>query len=55
MNVKINKMGIAMKLFDTFEAVKFVQEDMIFITNEGYLWYVEYVKLHLLPCGTTWN
>ncbi len=29
-----------MKLFDTFEAVKFPQEDMIFITRGGYLYYI---------------
>ena len=29
-----------MKLFDTFEAVKFPEEDMIFITNDGYLYYI---------------
>ena len=29
-----------LKLFDTFEAVKFVQEDMIFITYGGYLYYI---------------
>lgn len=29
-----------MKLFDNFEAVKFPQENMIFITNEGYLYYI---------------
>lgn len=29
-----------MKLFDTFEAVKFSQENMIFITNDGYLYYI---------------
>ena len=29
-----------MKLFDTFEAVKFPQENMIFITHGGYLYYI---------------
>ncbi|MBE5804280.1 MAG: hypothetical protein E7316_07195 [Clostridiales bacterium] len=29
-----------MKLFDTFEAVKFPEEDMIFITCGGYLYYI---------------
>lgn len=29
-----------MKLFDTFEAVKFPEEDMIFITQGGYLYYI---------------
>ena len=29
-----------MKLFDTFEAVKFPEEDMIFITRGGYLYYI---------------
>lgn len=29
-----------MKLFDTFEAVKFPEEDMIFITHGGYLYYI---------------
>lgn len=29
-----------MKLFDTFEAVKFSQENMIFITHDGYLYYI---------------
>ncbi len=29
-----------MKLFDTFEAVKFSQENMIFITHNGYLYYI---------------
>ena len=33
-------MGMTMKLFDTFEAVKFVQENMIFITNGGYIYYI---------------
>ena len=29
-----------MKLFDKFEAVKFHQENMIFITDDGYLYYI---------------
>ena len=29
-----------MKLFDTFEAIKFYQENMIFITHNGYLYYM---------------
>lgn len=29
-----------MKLFDGFEAVKFPEEDLIFITNNGYLYYI---------------
>lgn len=29
-----------MKLFDTFEAVKFPEENMIFITRNGYLYYI---------------
>lgn len=29
-----------MKLFGTFEAVKFPEEDMIFITHDGYLYYI---------------
>ena len=29
-----------MKLFDTFEAVKFPEENMIFITHSGYLYYI---------------
>lgn len=29
-----------MKLFDNFEAVKFPQENMIFITHRGYLYYI---------------
>ena len=29
-----------MKLFDDFEAVKFVEENMIFITKNGYLYYI---------------
>lgn len=29
-----------MKLFGTFEAVKFYQENMIFITHDGYLYYI---------------
>ncbi|MCI6272191.1 MAG: hypothetical protein MR601_04500 [Erysipelotrichaceae bacterium] len=29
-----------MKLFDTFEAIRFPEEDMIFITRDGYLYYV---------------
>jgi len=29
-----------MKLFDTFEAIKFSQENMIFITHDGYLYYI---------------
>ena len=28
-----------MKLFDTIEAVKFPEENMIFITRSGYLYY----------------
>lgn len=33
-----------MKLFDQYEAVKFIQEDMIFITHNGYLYYIYYSK-----------
>lgn len=33
-----------MKLFDTFEAVKFPEEDMIFITRSGYLYYIYNLK-----------
>lgn len=33
-----------MKLFDTFEAVKFPEEDMIFITHDGYLYYIYDIK-----------
>ena len=29
-----------MKLFDAFEAIKFPEEDMIFITYSGYLYYI---------------
>lgn len=29
-----------MKLFDIFEAVKFSEENMIFITHGGYLYYI---------------
>lgn len=29
-----------MKLFDTFEAVKFSQENLILITNNRYLYYI---------------
>ena len=29
-----------MKLFDTFEAVKFFQENLVFITHNGYLYYI---------------
>lgn len=29
-----------MKLFDKFEAVKFRQENLIFITHDGYLYYI---------------
>ena len=29
-----------MKLFDTIEAVKFPEENMIFITRGGYLYYI---------------
>ena len=29
-----------MKLFDDFEAVKFPQENMIFITRDGFLYYI---------------
>ncbi len=40
-----------MKLFDDFEAVKFPEEDMIFITDNGYLYYIynskyEYWRKH---------
>lgn len=31
---------MTMKLFDTFEAIKFPEEDMIFITRGGYLYYI---------------
>ena len=31
---------MTMKLFGTFEAVKFPEEDMIFITHDGYLYYI---------------
>ena len=33
-----------MKLFDKFEAVKFHQENLIFITHDGYLYYIYYPK-----------
>ena len=33
-----------MKLFDTFEAVKFPEEDMIFITRSEYLYYIYNLK-----------
>lgn len=33
-----------MKLFDNFEAVKFPEEDMIFITRGGYLYYIYDLK-----------
>lgn len=29
-----------MKLFGSFEAVKFIEENLIFITNDGYLYYI---------------
>lgn len=29
-----------MKLFNAFEAVKFCEENLIFITNDGYLYYI---------------
>ena len=29
-----------MKLFDEFEAVKFYQENLIFVTHNGYLYYI---------------
>lgn len=29
-----------MKLFDTFEAIKFPEENLIFITNRGYIYYI---------------
>ena len=29
-----------MKLFGTFEAIKFYQENLIFITHDGYLYYI---------------
>lgn len=35
-----------MKLFDTFEAVKFPEEDMIFITHGGYLCYIYAPKIY---------
>ena len=31
---------MSMKLFEDFEAVKFPEEDMIFITHDGYLYYI---------------
>lgn len=33
-----------MKLFDGFEAVKFYEENLIFITHNGYLYYIYYPK-----------
>ncbi len=33
-----------MKLFDDFEAVKFPEEDLIFITRDGYLYYIYDLK-----------
>ena len=35
-----------MKLFDDFEAVKFYQENMIFITRNGYLYYIYNHRYH---------
>ncbi len=35
-----------MKLFDDFEAVKFTQENLIFITNRGYLYYIYNPEYH---------
>ena len=35
-----------MKLFDDFEAVKFYQENMIFITRNGYLYYIYSHRYH---------
>lgn len=29
-----------MKLFDKFEAISFYEENLIFITNDGYLYYI---------------
>ena len=29
-----------MKLFDNFEAVKFPEENLIFVTHDGYLYYI---------------
>ena len=34
-----------MKLFDKFEAVKFRQENLIFITHDGYLYYIYNVDI----------
>jgi len=33
-----------MKLFSDFEAVKFHEENLIFITHNGYLYYIYYPK-----------
>ena len=33
-----------MKLFGSFEAVKFYQENLIFITHDGYLYYIYNLK-----------
>ncbi len=35
-----------MELFDEFEAVKFPQENLIFITKNGYLYYLYYPQYH---------
>ncbi len=35
-----------MKLFDNFEAIRFRQENLIFITHNGYLYYIFYPEKH---------
>lgn len=46
-----------MKLFDNFEAIKFPEENSIFITKGGYLYYIydsehDYWKNIKTPAGT---
>lgn len=37
---KLCEKGKTMKLFNDFEAVKFSEENMIFVTNKGFLYYI---------------
>ena len=38
-----------MKLFDTFEAVKFPQENLIIITDDGFLYYSKSSNAFTVP------
>ena len=44
-----------MKLFDDFDAVKFSQENMIFITKNEYLYYIYYSERKLWKKYENWG